>query len=104
MQLLLGSCYMRYGMRITEALDYESKDVDFGHKTLIVREGQGAKIVHVAQTPDQITCCIWLRCANLNDRRAGVGPVWMPPSALFQVVPMQALSVGNGSGCSLRLL
>ncbi len=94
-QLLLGKLLYGTGMRITEALRLRIKDVDFGHKTLIVREGKGAKD-RAVMLPDALIKSLKLHLAQvrqmwLDDRRAGVGPVWMP-DALAHKFPHAGLS------------
>lgn len=41
--LLLAQLLYGTGLRISEALQLRTKDVDFGHRAIIVREGKGAK-------------------------------------------------------------
>lgn len=94
-QLLLGKLLYGTGMRITEALRLRIKDVDFGHKTLIIREGKGAKD-RAVMLPDSLIKPLKLHLAQvrqmwLDDRRAGVGPVWMP-DALAHKFPHAGLS------------
>ncbi|MBC7788775.1 MAG: phage integrase N-terminal SAM-like domain-containing protein [Anaerolineae bacterium] len=59
-QLLYGT-----GMRITEGLQLRVKDVDFAHRTLIVREGKGRKD-RVVMLPQRLTSalCDQLRRAH----------------------------------------
>ena len=94
-QLLLGKLLYGTGMRITEALRLRIKDVDFGHKTLVIREGKGAKD-RAVMLPDALIKPLKLHLAQVrqmwvNDRRSGVGPVWMP-DALAQKFPHAGLS------------
>jgi integron integrase len=76
-QLLYGT-----GMRISEALRLRVKDVDFAHRTIIVREGKGGKD-RALMLPEALrrplrkqlhhSHELWLR-----DRQAGRAGVWMP--------------------------
>jgi integron integrase len=76
-QLLYGT-----GMRIAEALRLRVKDIDFAHRTIIVREGKGGKD-RALMLPDTVreplraqlarTHALWER-----DRAAQRAGVWMP--------------------------
>ncbi|MGE5453212.1 MAG: integron integrase [Acidobacteriota bacterium] len=81
-QQLIAKVLYGTGMRITEALRLRVKDIDFGHRTLIVREGKGAKD-RALMLPDALIQPLRLHLAVTHqlwqgDRAAGLGPVWMP--------------------------
>ncbi len=85
------------GMRIAEALHLRVKDVDFAHRTLIVREGKGAKdralmlpdaLREGLQTQLSVSKAWWQ--ADRDSRRPGV---WMP-DALARKYPAAPLSWG----------
>lgn len=94
-QLLIGKVLYGTGMRITEALRLRVKDIDFGHKTLIVREGKGAKD-RALMLPDVLLQPLRQHLQHVHtiwdaDRQAGVGPVWMP-DALSRKAPNAGLT------------
>jgi integron integrase len=76
-QLLYGT-----GMRISEALRLRVKDIDFAHRTIIVREGKGGKD-RALMLPEALRrpLRLQLRHSNelwLRDRQANRAGVWMP--------------------------
>ncbi|MDE2076417.1 MAG: integron integrase [Burkholderiales bacterium] len=81
-QQLIGKLLYGTGMRINETLRLRIKDIDFGHRTLIVREGKGAKD-RALMLPEAVMRPLKIHLANVRDlwskdRRSNVGPVWMP--------------------------
>lgn len=94
-QLLIAKVLYGTGMRITEALRLRVKDIDFGHRTLVVREGKGAKD-RALMLPDALVQPLRLHLPQVHqvwdaDRQSGVGPVWMP-DALARKNPNAGLS------------
>ena len=76
-QLLYGT-----GMRLMEGLRLRVKDIDFEHRTIVVREGKGAKD-RTVMLPDSLLRPLHDHLAVVRvwwqaDRAAGVGPVHMP--------------------------
>jgi integron integrase len=76
-QLLYGT-----GMRISEALRLRVKDLDFAHRTIIVREGKGGKD-RALMLPEALRRPLrqQLRHSHelwLRDRQANRAGVWMP--------------------------
>jgi integron integrase len=112
-QLLYGT-----GVRIAEALRLRVKDVDFAHRTIVVREGKGGKD-RALMLPDalreplraqlQRSRALWE-----SDRAAGRGGVWLPDAlarkypraaqtwAWHWVFPQAALSHDPRSGAERR--
>jgi integron integrase len=89
-QLLYGT-----GMRIAEALHLRVKDIDFSHRTIIVREGKGGKD-RALMLPDALSTALRLQLARsrqywLADRAAQVAGVWLP-DALARKYPAAAQS------------
>ncbi len=76
-QLLYGT-----GMRITEALRLRIKDLDFSHRTIIVREGKGGKdrALMLPESLRQPLRAQLIRSGALwrRDREAQRAGVWMP--------------------------
>lgn len=79
------------GMRISEGLQLRVKDVDFGHRALVVREGKGGKdrVVMlpdalVAELRDQLGAARQLWAADVETGQAGVA---MPSEALARKYP-----------------
>ena len=79
---LLAKLLYGTGLRINEALQLRGKDLDFGHGTVIVREGKGGKdrLVMLPQSlvqdlHSQLNAArsLWMR-----DQAAGRGGVFMP--------------------------
>ncbi len=112
-QLLYGT-----GMRITEALQLRTKDVDFERSVIVVRCGKGGKD-RVVMLPASLVPALktQLRRAHglwLADGRAGRGGVQMPDAlqrkypragsswAWFWVFPQATLSVDPRSGVQHR--
>jgi integron integrase len=76
-QLLYGT-----GMRIAEALRLRVKDLDFSHRTIIVREGKGGKD-RALMLPDSLRSPLRAQLARSRalwerDRAARRAGVWMP--------------------------
>jgi integron integrase len=91
-QLLYGT-----GMRIAEALHLRVKDVDFAHRTLIVREGKGGKD-RALMLPDALRDALRAQLQRARhywqaDRAAGRAGVWLP-DALARKYPAAACSWG----------
>ena len=91
-QLLYGT-----GMRIAEALHLSIKDVDFSHRTLIVREGKGGKD-RALMLPDALQGALRVQLALsrqvwAGDREAGRPGVWLP-DALARKYPAASRSWG----------
>ncbi len=89
-QLLYGT-----GMRIAEALHLRVKDVDFAHRTLIVREGKGGKD-RALMLPDALREGLQAQLAHARqvwqgDRAAGREGVWLP-DALARKYPLASRS------------
>jgi integron integrase len=89
-QLLYGT-----GMRIAEALHLRVKDVDFAHRTLIVREGKGGKD-RALMLPDALRKGLQAQLAHARqvwqgDRDAGREGVWLP-DALERKYPLASRS------------
>lgn len=85
------------GMRIAEAVHLRVKDVDFAHRTLIVREGKGAKD-RALMLPDALVAGLQAQLAASKalwqaDRDAQRPGVWMP-DALARKYPAAAQSWG----------
>jgi integron integrase len=84
-QLLYGS-----GLRLLEALRLRVKDLDFGHRQIVVREGKGAKD-RLTTMPDTVRATLErhlqrVRLLHDEDLAAGYGEVWLP-SALAHKFP-----------------
>ena len=89
-QLLYGT-----GMRLTEGLQLRVKDVDFEHRTIVVREGKGCKdravMLPGALVPalrEQIGCARVTWAADAQSGRSGV----FLPDALARKYPRAAAS------------
>jgi integron integrase len=112
-QLLYGT-----GMRIAEALHLRVKDVDFAHRTLIVREGKGGKD-RALMLPDSLREALQAQLAHARqiwqgDRSAGREGVWLPDALARKyplasrswtwhwVFPQSALAVDPRSGALRR--
>jgi integron integrase len=108
-QLLYGS-----GLRLMEALRLRVKDVDFGRREIVVREGKGAKD-RVTMLPavlvDPLRAHLgWVRAVHAADLARGYGAVYMPfalarkyPSAAREwcwqyVFPADRISIDPRSG------
>jgi integron integrase len=94
---LLAMLLYGTGMRISEALHLRVKDVDFAHRTLIVREGKGAKD-RALMLPDAIVQPLQAQLAAAKalwraDRAAQRPGVWMP-DALARKYPAAPQSWG----------
>lgn len=80
--LLLAQLLYGTGLRIAEALQLRVKDVDFGQRALIVREGKGAKD-RVVMLPQSLTPALRAQLAQARliwagDVEAGTAGVEMP--------------------------
>lgn len=115
---VLGQLLYGTGMRITEALQLRSKDVDFERGAIVVRCGKGGKD-RVVMLPASLAPALktQLRRAHglwLADARAGRGGVQMPDAlarkyprasaswSWFWVFPQATLSVDPRSGVERR--
>jgi integron integrase len=83
------------GMRIAEALHLRVKDVDFAHRTLIVREGKGGKD-RALMLPEALRDGLRTQLAHARqvwqgDRDAGHEGVWLP-DALARKYPLASRS------------
>jgi integron integrase len=83
------------GMRIAEALHLRVKDVDFAHRTLIVRDGKGGKD-RALMLPDALREGLQAQLARARqvwqgDRDAGRDGVWLP-DALARKYPLASRS------------
>jgi integron integrase len=90
---LVGELLYGTGMRILEALRLRVKDVDFGRREILIRNGKGAKD-RVTMLPDRIRGrlheqVLSARHLHESDLRAGFGAVWMP-AALARKYPAAA--------------
>jgi integron integrase len=89
-QLLYGS-----GLRLLEALRLRVQDVDFGYRTITVREGKGFKD-RVTMLPDGLAEALRVHLEAVkrlhrHDVRKGFGAVWLP-HALARKYPNGARS------------
>lgn len=80
--LLLAQLLYGTGLRITEALQLRVKDLDFGHRAVIVREGKGAKD-RVVMLPQSLVPALReqlgrVRAVWAADVEAGTAGVEMP--------------------------
>jgi integron integrase len=87
-QLLYGG-----GLRLLEALRLRVQDVDFGYRTISVRDGKGAKD-RVTVLPEAVSEPLRLHLEAVKrlhrrDVRAGFGAVWLP-YALARKYPQAA--------------
>ena len=79
---LVGELLYGTGMRILEALRLRVKDVDFGRREILIRNGKGAKD-RVTMLPDRLRMRLREQVASAQrlhemDVRAGFGAVSMP--------------------------
>jgi integron integrase len=105
-------------MRITEGLQLRVKDVDFGRRTIIVREGKGGKD-RAVMLPDRLVPGLQEQLARSRvlweaDQAAGRGGVFMPDAldrkypragaawTWFWVFPQDSHSVDPRSGVVRR--
>lgn len=70
------------GLRVSEMLRLRIKDIDFGQRQIIVREGKGGKD-RVTMLPDSLSERIQVQIHIAEkyyemDRKQGIGPAWMP--------------------------
>lgn len=81
------------GMRLMEALHLRVKDVDFGRREILVREGKGAKD-RVTMLPEVLIPMLranlgWVQAMHATDLVRGLGSVYMP-YALARKYPVAA--------------
>ncbi len=116
--LLLARLLYGTGMRVAEALSLRVKDIEFAHRTIIVRSGKGDKdralmlpesLVNDLQAQLQAAHQCWT-----NDRHSDVPGVWLPDAlarkypragqswAWFWVFPQARLSADPRSGIVRR--
>jgi len=79
---LIGDLLYGTGMRIMEALRLRVKDVDFGRREILVRDGKGAKD-RVTMLPDRLfpvlrAHLIEAKRLHRMDLQDGFGAAWMP--------------------------
>jgi integron integrase len=79
---LIGDLLYGTGMRIMEALRLRVKDVDFGRREILVRDGKGAKD-RVTMLPDRLfpvlrEHLIEAKRLHRMDLQDGFGAAWMP--------------------------
>ena len=84
-QLLYGS-----GLRLLDGLRLRVKDIDFGYRQIVVRDGKGAKD-RVTMLPDTLRAVLERHLARVKllhdeDLEGGFGEVWLP-QALAQKYP-----------------
>src|SRR5690606_35843444 len=104
---LLARLLYGTGMRISETLQLRVKDIDFDHRSIVVRSGKGGKdralmLPEALAEPlrDQLRQA---RAAGSADRDANVPGVWLP-DALERKYPRAGQdSPGRGSGCFRRV-
>jgi len=70
------------GLRLTEALRLRVKDLDFGYKQIVVRDGKGAKD-RVSVLPEKLVAplqehLVRVRLLHAEDLRLGFGEVYLP--------------------------
>jgi len=70
------------GLRLTEALRLRVKDLDFGYKQIVVRDGKGAKD-RVSILPEKLVAplqehLVRVRLLQAEDLRLGFGEVYLP--------------------------
>lgn len=92
---LLAALLYGAGLRLLEGLQLRVKDLDFGHRALIVRQGKGGKD-RVVMLPESLVPRLQaqLRQAHrlwAQDREAGCSGVWMA-DALERKYPRAGLS------------
>ena len=90
---LIGDLLYGTGMRIMEALRLRVKDVDFGRREILVRDGKGAKD-RVTMLPDRLfpvlrAHLIEAKRLHRMDLQDGFGAAWMP-FALARKYPIAA--------------
>ncbi len=81
-QWLVANLLYGAGLRLTEALRLRVKDVDFGYKQIVVRDGKGAKD-RVSILPEKLIAplrehLICVRLLHEEDLRLGFGEVYLP--------------------------
>src|SRR5207248_359632 len=91
-QLLYGG-----GLRVMEGLRLRVKDVDFGYRQVVVRDGKGAKD-RITMLPDAVRPALERHLARVRllheeDVEQGFGEVWLP-QALAQKYPRAAREWG----------
>lgn len=79
---LLGELMYGSGLRLLEALRLRVKDVDFGYRTITVRDGKGFKD-RVTMLPERLVEALHaqlltVRETHARDMREGFGEVWLP--------------------------
>ncbi|MFN3713459.1 MAG: integron integrase [Alcanivoracaceae bacterium] len=85
------------GLRVSEMLRLRIKDIDFGQRQIIVRDGKGGRD-RVTMLPDSLRERIELQIDIAQkyyemDRLQGIGPAWMP-YALARKYPGEASQLG----------
>ena len=79
---LIGELLYGTGMRILEGLRLRVKDIDFGRREIVIRNGKGAKD-RVTMLPDRLRLRLREQVSTARrlhdiDLRDGFGAVWMP--------------------------
>lgn len=85
------------GMRVSEGLRLRVKDIDFGNRYIVVRQGKGGKDRRVP-LPGRLEAVLEVRVADLKrlyeaDRAKGVPGVYLP-KALSRKLPKASISFG----------
>jgi integron integrase len=101
---LMASLLYGAGLRLREGLKLRVKDVDFGYRQILVRDGKGAKD-RVTMLPASVVAPLQAHLARVKrlherDLAEGYGDVELP-HALAQV-PARAVRNGAGSSCFRR--
>ena len=81
-ELLVANLMYGSGLRLMEALRLRVKDLDFGYRQVVVRDGKGAKD-RVSMLPDKISAPLKEHLAQVlllhnEDLRIGFGEVYLP--------------------------
>jgi len=79
---LIGQLLYGTGLRLMEGLRMRVKDIDFDHRTIVVREGKGGKD-RTVMLPDKLVSPLHEQIRHTRvlwqqDRQAEVPGVWMP--------------------------
>jgi integron integrase len=101
---LMASLLYGAGLRLRECLKLRVKDVDFGYRQIVVRDGKGAKdrvtMLPASVIEPLVTHLRAIKEVHERDLREGYGDVELP-HALARKYPKASMS-GAGSSCSRR--